>query len=102
MPQFKVYDYLCNKCQEKTEYLVNVADPNWDDPKPCMKCGRGKCFRAPSAPPVQKASFVDGTKRAGLEDMKQVAKLEHAKANLPPSQRGEIEKEIKQRRKIKK
>lgn len=102
MAKFKCYDYLCNKCGEKTEWLVNTADPEWDNPKDCMKCGRGKCFRAPSAPPVQKASYVDGTKRKGMEDMKKVAELEVQKANLPPDKRGEVNKEIHERRKIKK
>lgn len=102
MPQFKCYDYLCKACGEKTEWLVNTADPDWDAPKDCMKCGRGKAYRAPSSPPVQKASYVDGTKRKGMEDLKEAAKLEQAKANLPPEKRHDMEKAIKELKKVRK
>lgn len=101
MANFKCYDYLCDTCHEKTEWLVNTSDPAWDAAKDCMKCGRGKCRRAPSAPPVQKASYVDGTKRKGMEDLKKIADLEVIKANTPPEKRGEIAKEIHERRKLK-
>ena len=101
MANFKCYDYLCNKCGEKTEWLVNTSDPDWDNPKDCMKCGRGKCHRAPSSPPVQKASFVDGTKRAGYEDIKQAAILEAKAAGARGEEKTGLLKEAKARKKVK-
>jgi hypothetical protein len=102
MPTFKVYDFLCDTCQEKTEYLVNTSDPEWEKAKDCEKCRRGKCRRAPSGPPVQKASFVSGTKRAGFSELKEASKLEQIKVNLPPEKRQDVQREINKLKRTKK
>ena len=94
MAKFKIFDWLCDTCQERCEWVVDTAEAGWEDPKPCQLCGEGMSYRAPSGPPVQKASFVDGTKRPGFEDLKIAAKLEVEKANLQPSKRYTIQKEI--------
>jgi hypothetical protein len=100
--KYKVFDWLCSDCHHKEEVLVDTSQLNWDAPRSCSACGTGEATRCPSSPTVQKASFVDGTKRAGLEDIKAVAKLEVAKANSRPEQRNEIQKEINNRKRIRK
>lgn len=101
MPKFKVYDWQCEDCQHKEEVIVDVSEDGWDCAKACCECGTGAMHRVPSLPTVQKASFVDGTKRKGSEDMKRVAQLEVQRANTPPAKRAEIDREIAARRKIK-
>lgn len=101
MAKFLCFDWLCDTCEERCEWFVDTSEPGWDAPKPCRICGEGMSHKAPSGPPVQKESFVDGTKRKGMADLKEIAKLEVAKANLEPSKRYVIQKEIDARRKIK-
>lgn len=100
MAMYKVFDWLCDTCQERCEWLVDTAEKDWDAPKPCKLCGDGISHKAPSGPPVQNASFVDGTKRKGFEDLKIAGKLESEKANLAPSKRYTIQKEIDKLKKI--
>lgn len=94
MGTFKCYDWLCSSCGAKTEYYVNVEESNWDSEKPCLHCDSGYARRCPSGPPVQKASFLDGTKRRNWENLKEASKLEAASFNLPPSERTELKKEV--------
>jgi hypothetical protein len=100
--KYKVFDWLCADCYHKEEIVVDTALPEWDSPRSCSACGTGEARRCPSSPAVQKATFVDGTKRKGMEDMKEVAKLEMIKANTRPDKRDEVSKEIMERRKVKK
>lgn len=100
MPSYKVFDWLCMDCHHREEVLVDTSKEGWDGPRSCEACGTGESRRAPSSPTVQKASFVDGTKQKGMDDIKAISKLEVAKANARPEQRKEIQKEINNRRKL--
>jgi hypothetical protein len=71
-------------------------------------CGSPDCHRAISAPQIRTddnaASYVDGTRRKGVEDMKKIAKLEVERTGLPANseRRREINAEIAARRTIRK
>lgn len=101
MPTYKCYDWQCKDCEYKEEVFVDTSVLDWDSPRACLECGTGEMHRVPSSPTVQKASFVDGTKRKGVADLKEAARLEVAKVAMPLSQRGDIEKEIKNLKRVK-
>jgi hypothetical protein len=98
-----VFDWLCDVCDSRTEYLVDRREPGWDGERPCKACGNPHAYKVMSAPAVLQASYVDGTKLKGNEDMKKVAKLEVQRASLPANspERAIITKEIAERRKLK-
>ena len=100
MAKFLVFDWLCDTCHQKSEWIVDTSEAGWDGPKDCRLCGEGVSHKTPSGPPVQNATLLDGTKRKGWEDMKAVAKLEVLKAGTEPSKRYTIEKEINERKKL--
>lgn len=89
----KVIDALCNECHHKEEMIIDISD--WDAEWTCPSCDTGIMRRTISAPMVLNASFVDGTKRQGFDDMKEINKLRRAAADLPHSERGGIKGEIR-------
>ncbi len=94
----KAIDIRCAECGRVSDVL---ADPDelqrdvWE----CVVCG-GVCHRTISKPNVPRATYVDGTKRKGFEDLKKAAKLEVEMYNKPPDQRAEYQKEIHEYKKI--
>jgi hypothetical protein len=99
MPKYLSIDVRCTDCETVWNELATdeeLEKNEWT----CDNCG-GIGSRTMSAPTVLQASYPDGTKRKGFEDLKKAAKLETQMYNLPPNKRGEIKKEIHERRKIK-
>jgi hypothetical protein len=106
MMGFKVFDYWCDACQLRNEHVVTDEEIAEGAKKECFSCGEVVAYRVISAPAIRTednaVTFLDGTKRKGLDDMKKIAKLEVQKAGLDKNdpKRGEINAEIRARRAI--
>lgn len=61
----------------------------------CAKCG-GHTWKALAAPRVMNNSYVDGQRgqKPGWKHLREAAKLRLDRRNLPPTKRGEINREI--------
>lgn len=101
------FDWYCDVCDTRTEHYVDRREPGWDREKPCPACGNPHSYKVMSAPAIRtddnSASYLDGTKRKGVEDMKKAAKLEVQRAALPfnSPERARITKEIQERKTLK-
>lgn len=106
MPRIMCFDFLCLKCNEKTEHYVDTQQEGWDRGAKCDACGSTNTKKVISAPEIRTddnaATFLDGTKRRGAEDLKKAAKLEVEKARARPGspERAAIQREINERKKL--
>lgn len=84
-------DIRCQDCDHVTDILIDRDEQGgtWG----CSECG-GPMSKTISAPNITKASYVDGTKRKGFAEHKEIARLQTEAADLPPNKRGEINKAI--------
>lgn len=86
LPNYSFY------CEEGHETVVNLP---WDargDTTECESCGQPAEYKI-SAPNITRASFVDGTKRAGFSEGREALKIQReAKSH---ADRKEIAAEIK-------
>lgn len=92
---YKLYEVRCVNCRNKEDFLGTEEELQMG--AQCTLCG-GKSYWTPSAVAIStsdSASFLDGTKRKGFDELKQVAKLKVAAMDLPQGERKEIKKEIK-------
>lgn len=98
----RLYEYLCRDCGKWMDVLIS-----YEDRQPtvtCDHCGTGTSEYHLSAPAVMGVAIADCIGRKNdksYQDMKAVSKLEVQKANLPYNKRGEIQKEINERKKVK-
>lgn len=90
------YDYVCGNCEHREELIVPYSE-RLSREIPCEICGHRLEWQFP-APTVMRASYVDGTKRKGWEDMRQANKLVKEAAVSKPETAREIRKEIAKRK----
>jgi len=91
-----VYEYVCEPCNVVWEDTVDYEKR--DDPQNCPQCDAVHSYRRPPAPAVLRASYHDGYSRGpGYEEMKRIAKLKVARANLRHSERDSVNQEIRER-----
>lgn len=90
-------DIRCQDCDLVTDIIIDRDEQGgtWG----CPECG-GAMSKTLSAPNITRASYVDGTKRKGFEDMKQAVRVEREMMDLPPEKRSEHKKAIKELKKI--
>lgn len=106
MPRIICFDFLCSVCNEKTEHYVDTTREGWDRGMECEVCGSTDTQKVMSAPEIRTddnaATFLDGTKRRGVEDLKKAAKLEVEKVRHRPGspERAAIQREINERKKL--
>jgi uncharacterized Zn finger protein len=95
---FKFVDLTCGACGMESEDVA-VKNTAYDAIHECPACGELAATRVATVPNlIGKESFRDGYKRAGFEDLKKNLDLQVESHKLPPEQRGEIQKEIKERK----
>lgn len=88
-------DLYCPECNTRSWDTVPKTEASYETRWDCPDCGTvASLKRIPSAPRVAKASFPDGYKRAGFQDLKEAAKLEIEKSSYRPEERGKIVSEI--------
>jgi len=96
-----LYRYLCEMCD-----LIHTELRSMDErdlvPK-CPNCGDViHTRRLLEVPGIMLHSYLDGARHRaspGFTDLQRAARLEVQAASLPPSQRGELNKEIKELKK---
>ncbi len=94
------YDYKCIECGLIEEHVVKYE--NRDLPIGCSECDDLSMQRFyGKMPGLTKASFIDGLKRPGWEDLKATTKLEQAKAETKwgSDDREQVCKELNEREK---
>ena len=91
-------DIRCEDCDLVTDILIDRDEQNgtWG----CPECS-GPMTKTLSAPNITRASYVDGHKRKGFQEMKEAARIERQMLDLPPAQRGDATRAIKELKKIK-
>lgn len=93
------YEIACFPCEDIFEVTCLISDR--DNLHPCPNCGTTSNERLMAAPMILKQSYHDGYNRgAAWQELKQIARLKAARANLPDSKRTEVNKEIKDRQAI--
>lgn len=99
---FKMIDFLCHNCNLRNEYLLERTAT---EPFECPSCREKTCYIVPSAPAIRtsdSATFLDGTKRKGFQELKEAARLEVLKANMDsPQERTLISNEINKLKAVK-
>lgn len=92
-----IYPFECPECEECQEVQLTIADYDTTDTFECQYC----CFeltkdnRIMCAVNVTRASYVDGTKRKGFAENREMLELKKASYNMKPEDRKNIKKEIK-------
>jgi predicted RNA-binding Zn-ribbon protein involved in translation (DUF1610 family) len=96
-------DFRCDSCLVVFEQLVDKELR--DEKQECPECGERIAYRTIATPRslVQKAAYVMGTRRQGLQDYKESLDLEIKAADTPPlsSERAGLAKEIRRLRSVK-
>ena len=94
------YLWECEHCEIAARVDRSISDrdkvPSTDEAT-CL-CETPEWTRVFEAAGITRATYVAGTKRKGFAELKEAAMLEVKAANLPPSERGEISKEIRRLR----
>ncbi len=100
------YDYSCKECGAEATYFKSYEER--DKGPACLLCPESKSMVRvyKKMPGITRASYIDSanTGRArSVYELKEIAKLEikNAEAVMPDEKAG-LQKEIKQRRKVKK
>ncbi len=99
---YKMVDCLCRNCNVRSEYLMRKDE---QEPLRCEACQQMTMYIVPSAPAIRtsdSATFLDGTKRKGFQELKEAARLEVLKANAEsPQEKAAIANEIHKLKAIK-
>ena len=88
-------DLYCPECNLKTWDTLPKSEATYEARWDCPSCGASQSVkRIPSAPMVAKASYPDGYKRKGFQDLKEAARLEVEKIGMPLAERAQVKSEI--------
>ena len=88
-------DLYCPECNLKSWDTLPKLEATYENRWDCPSCKtKASVKRIPSAPMVAKASFPDGYKRKGFQDLKEAARLEVEKINLSMAERAQVKSEI--------
>lgn len=88
-------DLYCPACNLKTWDTLPKAEATYENRWDCPSCGTSQSVkRIPSAPMVAKASYPDGYKRKGFQDLKEANYLRTEIAGLQFAERAKAESEI--------
>jgi len=69
-------DLYCPECNTRSWSTVPKTEASYENRWDCPVCHTGQSVkRIPSSPMVAKASYPDGYKRAGFEELKEASKL---------------------------
>jgi hypothetical protein len=95
------YLWECTKCEEYQRVDRPIKDREIP-PERCPNCKKPNFERRYEMPGTTKASFLDGTKRKGFQDLKEIARLEVKKgAANSEAERKEASKAIADLKRIK-
>ena len=88
-------DLYCPECNLKSWDTLPKSEATYEVRWDCPNCGASQSVkRIPSAPMVAKASYPDGHKRKGFQELKEANHLRTELAGLPGQERAKAEREI--------
>lgn len=88
-------DLWCFECNARTWATLSRAEASYEARWDCTDCGSLQSIkRIPSAPMVAKASFPDGYKRAGFQELKEANRLREEVSSLGIEDRTKVNQEI--------
>jgi len=88
-------DLWCEVCSTRTITTLRRSEATYENRWNCDQCREFNTVkRVPSAPMVAKASYPDGYKRKGFQDLKEAARLEVEKIGMPATERSQVKSEI--------
>lgn len=88
-------DLWCPECNARTWATLSKAEATYEARWDCHDCGAAASLkRIPSAPMVAKASFPDGYKRAGFQELKEANRLREEVSGFKVEDRIKVNKEI--------
>lgn len=97
------YTWFCGTCGSVSHHFSSISLRDVLPEEGCACGEREDLRRIIDMPAVMNAALPDGTraKRDGtFVDMREVAKMEVQRASMPHDKRGDIDAEIKSRRKL--
>lgn len=91
------YPLECGECETQFEPVHTIPEYDAIDEWECPGCGAAvtKKNRIIMAANVTRASYVDGTKRKGFAEQREIHNLRKASYDLPHDKRKDINKTIK-------
>jgi len=91
------YPFKCDSCDTEFDLMMSISSYESGSQWSCESCSEPitKDNRVMVASNVTRASYVDGTVRAGFADSKEILKLRQSSYNMKPEDRTEIKKTIK-------
>lgn len=95
-----LYSYVCSKCKEEGESFVSFSkrEEAWD----CESCGEKEGMKytiaAPKVLDSGSATLLDGTKRAGWDEMRKISQIRKEAVNLPREKRQKHREEVRKLR----
>lgn len=99
MPNWETIDIACDADACLFSWDDLIERETRDDIFVCPVCD-GPAHRTMSIPNVTRVSYQDGySKGAAYEELKQIARLKKTRADMHHDKRGDINKEIAERRK---
>jgi hypothetical protein len=88
-------DLYCEHCSSRIAATVSRDNATYENRWDCPICSTENGMkRVPSAPMVAKASFPDGYKRAGFQELKEANRLREDISGLKPEDRAKVTREI--------
>lgn len=89
-------DIWCEACNKRYVTTLLRAEATYENRWDCLDCHTERGVkRVPSAPMVAKASFPDGYKRAGFQELKEASKLRvESSSGLSLEDTAKVNKEI--------
>lgn len=89
-------DLYCTECNTKSWGTFPKVDATYENRWDCKHCEAGQSVkRIPSSPMVAKASYPDGYKRAGFQELKEASKLRvDSSSGLSPQDTAKVNHEI--------
>ena len=88
-------DLWCEHCGTRSIVTMLRAEATYEARWDCVECGGEQAVkRVPSAPMVAKASYPDGYKRKGFQELKEANHLRIEASNLKPSDQIKVTTEI--------
>jgi len=88
-------DLWCSECNLKSWDTLPKVEATYETRWDCPSCYEvASVRRIPSAPMVSKASYPDGYKRKGFQELKEASRLQAEIAGLRPAERAKAQGEI--------
>lgn len=88
-------DLWCEHCGTRSIATLLRTKATYENRWDCADCGAAASLkRVPSAPMVAKASYPDGYKRAGFQELKEANHLRIEAVGLKPSDQSKVTTEI--------